>query len=303
MRVVVMGMTLLLAACGDGAPPPAASVPATEPGQTAKSEDPAADLVRNFGLGSNLEQMAITVATGTQTSAMLPRERVVAEVRRLVPQYQSRWDANLASAHAAHLSQEELRSLASKGRRSPHYGKLEEKKLAISADMKEMSSPLLQQLVSEALKGAVGSEPSAQEGTVDMPFFGVGGLQYTTGNYRHEISERFPGVHPTMFLILAHDASNPALIRQMSILDTLDAEALQDMFVVGLSSSASKEGYWMEAEDADALLEDGADFKFMAIGDEGEVCFTSRKVVEKAQLLASGNVLAPAFSRCTAQRD
>ncbi len=116
--------------------------------------DPAADLVRNFNMGSNLEQMANAVAASTHTYASVSSTEVSAQIRRLVPQYQTEWDANLAKAHAAHLSPEELRSLASEGRRPPFYSKLEWQRPAIAADMKAASGALLRQLVSEALAGA-----------------------------------------------------------------------------------------------------------------------------------------------------
>lgn len=116
--------------------------------------DPATDLVRNFRLGANLEQMANDVAASTHTYATVSPEDVKARISQLVPKYQAEWDANLAKAHAAHLSPDELRSLAKEGRRSPFYSKLERERPAIAADMKAASGGLLQRLVSEALTGA-----------------------------------------------------------------------------------------------------------------------------------------------------
>lgn len=140
---------LALTGCGQDASS-AATSPAPSNSLRASS-DPAADLVRNFKMGANLEQMANAVAASTHTYATVSPTEVSAQIRRLAPRYQAEWDANLARAHAAHLSPETLRSLASEGRRSPFYAKLEQQRPAIAADMKVASGALLQRLVTEAL--------------------------------------------------------------------------------------------------------------------------------------------------------
>ena len=156
MRILIAILVLMASGCGnDAAPAPAsASTPAPIAGEP-QAGDPAADLVRNFRLGANLEQMAIATATMTHTSGSVRAEDVAAEIRRLAPKYQAQWDENLAKAHAAHLSPEQLRSIAADGRGSSSYPALEQNRQAISADMKAMSSPILQQLVAEALTNVV----------------------------------------------------------------------------------------------------------------------------------------------------
>lgn len=128
--------------------------------QAQSSGDPAADLVRNFNMGSNLEQMANAVAASTHTYASVSPTEVSAQIRRLVPQYQAEWDANLAKAHAAHLSPEELRSLAAEGRKSPFYSKLEQKRPAIAANMKVASATILKRLVTDALASVAADHAS-----------------------------------------------------------------------------------------------------------------------------------------------
>lgn len=147
-------MALAVTGCGNTEPSAPPALSSTPSPHAQEATDPAADFVRNFRLGSNLESMAVSTAAMTHTYATLPRMSVISEIRRLTPKYQPQWDANLAKAHSNHLSENELRSLALEGQRSPHYSSLEKHKSAISADMKEMSSPILQQLVVEALSNA-----------------------------------------------------------------------------------------------------------------------------------------------------
>lgn len=150
LRAWLIVASLALASCGGSTAEVSADASAS-PDQIQNPGDPAADLVRNFKMGANLEQMANAVAASTHTYATVSPAEVSAQIRRLAPRYQAEWDANLARAHAAHLSPEALRSLASEGRRSPFYAKLEQQRPAIAADMKVASDALLQRLVTEAL--------------------------------------------------------------------------------------------------------------------------------------------------------
>lgn len=156
-HALIVATGLVLGGCGDT--PPTASK-ATPVAQIQLSTDPAADLVRNFKMGSNLEQMANAVAASTHTYASVSPTEVSAQIRRLVPKYQAQWDANLAKAHAAHLSPEELRSLAAEGRKSPFYSKLEQKRPAIAANMKVASATILERLVADALASVAADRAS-----------------------------------------------------------------------------------------------------------------------------------------------
>lgn len=143
----------------------------------------------------------------------------------------------------------------------------------------------------------------AEDRHVGMSFFDAGGREYTTHDYRAEMAQRYPGVRPTLFLIVTRDDRNPEFRKQMAVLDALDAEALQVVFVVGNASAAARQGYWLEPEDADALLEDGGSFRFIALGDEGEVCLSSGTAMERAALVTARNTLHPAFARCAPASD
>lgn len=129
--------------------------PANAETQSADLVPEAVAFVQDQRLGANLEGMAIRVARATQTYAMLPAGSAEREIRRLLPKYQPRWDANLARAYARHLSPDELRSLAAQGSASPHAAKLRQVRPLVGDEMQRLSKPLLTELVTEALKAAV----------------------------------------------------------------------------------------------------------------------------------------------------
>ena len=151
MRIGTWILVAMLAGWYVPAPAVAAS-PAPAMQQTA---DPAADMVHNFGMGSNLERMANTTAAMTHTYGMVSAAKVTAEIHRLAPKYQAQWDANLVKAYAAHLAPNELRSLARQGSASPYFAKLRQQQAAVGVDMRASSSSILQALVTEALSNAM----------------------------------------------------------------------------------------------------------------------------------------------------
>jgi len=125
---------------------PAGPVPGMQ-----ETADPAADLVHNFGLGDNLEQMAVTAARMTHAYGEFDPAEVEAEIHRLAPGYRAQWDANLAAAYTAHLPAEALRSLARQGSASPYFASLQQQRAAVGEDMRVSSSSILKALVAEAL--------------------------------------------------------------------------------------------------------------------------------------------------------
>ena len=127
------------------------------------SSDPALAMVERFNMGSNLERMAIQVAKNTHTYGMVAEKHgatnaqlvVAQEIQKLIPEYQPRWNKNLASAYSFHLSQDELRSLATVGKKSPYVSKLLTSQASTGEDMKNSSMPILAELVTKALSNAI----------------------------------------------------------------------------------------------------------------------------------------------------
>jgi hypothetical protein len=125
--------------------------------------DPALAMVERFNMGSNLERLAIQVAKSTHTYGVVVEkygasnaQSVVAqEIQKLIPEYQPRWNKNLASAYSSHLSHDELRSLATDGKKSPYVSKLLTSQASTGEDMKNSSMPILTELVTKALSNAI----------------------------------------------------------------------------------------------------------------------------------------------------
>ena len=151
MRLVVMALALLFAGCSEHSSNTESS--ASQSRQT--SSDAAADLVHNFQMGRNLEDIANRTAAATHTYGMAGPVKVTAEIHRLIPQYQAQWDAALAKAYTAHLSQTELRSLSEQGRSSPYFAKLQQVQGGVSDDMHTTATPIVKAFVTEALTNAM----------------------------------------------------------------------------------------------------------------------------------------------------
>ncbi|MGY0635248.1 hypothetical protein [Luteimonas sp. A478] len=125
--------------------------------------DPAFALVNKLNMGSNLEMMAYQVAKSTHTYGLVAQKHgadraesiVKMEIKEALPQYQKRWDKNLASAYSKHLSADELHSLVTQGASSPYASKFMSVRGAVAADMKNQSTALLNELVITALSKSV----------------------------------------------------------------------------------------------------------------------------------------------------
>ena len=134
---------------------------------TVSAETPSHKDARTFvaqvQIGNNLPTLALSVAKRTNTYAMIVSKlgsadasiAVSNEVNALLPQYQPKWDENLATAYEKSFSQEELSSLVSEGRTSKYAGKVKERQTEIGRDMQSSSQPILIALVTEALKATL----------------------------------------------------------------------------------------------------------------------------------------------------
>lgn len=131
--------------------------------QVLVSGNPALAMVERFNMGSNLEQMAIQVSKITHTYAMVAEKHgatnapsvVAQEVKKLISSYQPQWNQNLANAYSSHLSQQELRSIALEGKKSPYAGKLHDVQKIVGINMQKASTQILNELVTKALINAL----------------------------------------------------------------------------------------------------------------------------------------------------
>ena len=127
------------------------------------SHKDARTFVAQAQMGSNLSTLALLTAKRTNTYTMIATKlgsadassAVSSEINALLPQYQPKWDENLAAAYEKSFSQEELSSLVSEGRASKYAGKVKERQSEIGRDMQSSSQPILIALVTEALKSTL----------------------------------------------------------------------------------------------------------------------------------------------------
>ena len=132
------------------------------PAETPSHKD-ARTFVAQAQIGSNLSTLALLAAKRTNTYAMIATKlgsadassAISGEINALLPQYQPRWDENLAAAYEKSFSEEELSSLVSEGRASKYAGKVKEQQSEIGRDMQSSSEPILIALVTEALKATL----------------------------------------------------------------------------------------------------------------------------------------------------
>ena len=119
--------------------------------------------VKQQQVGSTLELMGYRIAVTTTTFAGLAKklgpDRSLAvlrdELHRASPEYQDKWDANLATAYAKFFTTSELNSLAHDGTSSPAAPKLVQMQGTVGQEMQSLSMPLLQDYVSKALTAAL----------------------------------------------------------------------------------------------------------------------------------------------------
>lgn len=150
-----MALSAASAAC-------AFATPAVRASAESASAAPALALVRRFNMGGGLESLANQVAHATTEFGVIAQKHgraradqlIKAAISRALPAYQSRWNQNLALVYSRHFSAEQLRSLAILGTSSPYATKFKSTQDAVSAEMRDLSSQLLQQLVTEALANA-----------------------------------------------------------------------------------------------------------------------------------------------------
>lgn len=126
------------------------------------TESAAAEFIQRQHLGRNLKMLAASAAPRTQTFSMMASNLGQSETQLLVSkeldaradQFQEQWNANLATIYARHFTPEELASLTSEGRNSPYANNLVAKQEVISAEMQQLSTPILTAYLSAAMNGA-----------------------------------------------------------------------------------------------------------------------------------------------------
>lgn len=134
----------------------------SSPLHAAEVDDTALAFVQQRHLGDGLGWQGYQLASRTAVFASLvetlgkTRAQVIVqgELQRLQPQYQGRWEQNLAAAYAHSFSAAELRQL-NDGKGSPALmNRFKARNNEVGQEMKARSADLLNEFVSRALSGA-----------------------------------------------------------------------------------------------------------------------------------------------------
>lgn len=166
--LLVTPLLAALFACGPSQTPTA--IPPDVAAARAVAADPAATpdqlalaMVQGNRLGANLESMAnrgarlsVTYAMVVQTLGQAQADAAIAEqIKVHLHLYQPQWDANLASAYAAQMTPEQMRSIALEGKKSPHFDDFMAARTAVSTTIREQSAPILEELLFKSLSAAL----------------------------------------------------------------------------------------------------------------------------------------------------
>lgn len=127
--------------------------------------NPALVMVKTYGLGSNLEAITLQAASQTQTyqlsstkiGKVQTQALVQKHIRQLLPNYQQRWDENLAASYAMFLKANEIDSITMYGESSPYFSKVTANRVGVSQAMQKKSQQLLTDFVSKTMQ-AVSAE-------------------------------------------------------------------------------------------------------------------------------------------------
>lgn len=129
---------------------------------SADSEDIALAFVKKYDLGRNLTPISYQYATFSQIYRAIINKvgeentkRIVNnEIDKIIPDYQSQWDKNLASSFMEMMGTEKLQSLIAEEAASQYSRELKEKQQAIGELMMSKSTDLLNEIMTKALIAA-----------------------------------------------------------------------------------------------------------------------------------------------------
>lgn len=133
-----------------------------------EASDVALSMVKTLGLGKNLGQMGLRVATTTQTFRMIAQKLgnekatvlVKEDLENVLPKYQEQWNKNLAQSYAEHFNSIELRSIANEKQSSQYFPKFKSKQSEVGRSMQAKSTAVLTEFVTEAMNKSLAQAQS-----------------------------------------------------------------------------------------------------------------------------------------------
>jgi hypothetical protein len=128
-------------------------------------------MVKTLHLGGNLGEISTKVTQSTTTYRGIQAKYGAAKAQAalhdqigiVLPKYQTRWDANLASSYAEFMTPTEMESITRERSASPYFEKFKGVQGDVGGRMQEKSSELLQQAVTEILSGILAAIGDASQ--------------------------------------------------------------------------------------------------------------------------------------------
>lgn len=129
------------------------------PAMASETDEAAYLMVKTLGLGNNLSQISLRVATTTETFGIIAKklgnEKAMALVKQDIanvrPKYQDKWDHNLAQSYAEYFDTAELHSITNEKKLSKYFGKFQSKQSDVGKRMQEKTLPVLTEYISEVM--------------------------------------------------------------------------------------------------------------------------------------------------------
>ena len=135
----------------------------------AKLVDMAQALVEKYKLGHSLPQVALTIVAKSpdyqalvdKIGAPKAQQQLIAAAKQVAPEFQKRWDEQLANAYAQTFSEPQLSSLLELGPKSPHAQLMQSKQADVNKLMQKSSSGLLREMLGRVYTVAQNPVPAA----------------------------------------------------------------------------------------------------------------------------------------------
>jgi hypothetical protein len=118
--------------------------------------------------------------------------------------------------------------------------------------------------------------------TLDFKFYDSNGREFSTATLNKEIISRDNiGLFKGIVLLETPSLNNSIYFQQNQILNILDAESLQLIYITACLAEEYKDGYHTTVETANTLIKPGTGFRIRLLDNNAGVIFESEEVISK----------------------
>jgi hypothetical protein len=121
--------------------------------------------------------------------------------------------------------------------------------------------------------------------TMNFDFFDSNSKEYNTVNLIEQLGKEYNTEFEESIILLETPNLNDILyLLQNKILDSLDAESLQLIYIVACSMKEQEGGYHTSVEKAKEIMGDNTNFRIRILGTEAKIIFESNDVISKNEI-------------------